>query len=130
MPIDIKLTNESSGEVTDHDLLIENHDLVLISDEGQLSQYIRIRLWFFYKEWYLDTSRGIRFFEEVLGKQNINNLPRIESLFKEEILNIDGVNSILEFTLVLNRRERKMQINFKVDTDVGEINISQPLEVI
>ena len=93
MPIDIKLTNESSGEVTDHDLLIENHDLVLISDEGQLSQYIRIRLWFFYKEWYLDTSRGIRFFEEVLGKQNINNLPRIESLFKEEILNLKSTSN-------------------------------------
>ena len=111
-----------------HDLLIENFDLVIIDELDQLVQNLKIRLWFFFKEWYIDTSKGIRFFDDIMVKNP--NLPSIEALLKEEILGTGGVNEILEFQLVFNRAGRSMAVNFKVNTDFGQASIAQPLEVV
>ena len=114
---DLKLVNDGVS-IYDHDLLIENFDLSLIEGIDRVVQDLRIRLWFFFKEWFLDTSKGVPFYEEV----NIKNpdLNAIEALFKEVIFETADVVEILSFDLDFNSAERKSTIVFQVNTTFGQ----------
>jgi hypothetical protein len=111
----------NTDRTKDHDLAVERHDLSIISDIDALAQHLRVRLWFFFSEWFLDTSVGIRYFEDVLLKNP--DIPRIETLFKKEILETPGVNRLLEFSLTYGADERALSIEFKVDTDFGPLSL-------
>ncbi len=116
MAIDLKLDS-------DHDLAIENFDLVLISGVDQIIQKIDIRLRFYLGEWFLDTSVGLPYYENVLKKDY--DIGLLESAFKAQILGTDGVDSLLEFDLFLDNGTRILTVTFKVvilDEEVsGEI---------
>ncbi|MCK4521363.1 MAG: hypothetical protein KAU20_02230 [Nanoarchaeota archaeon] len=124
---DLKLTTVSdpTTQNPDHDLAIENYDLVLIDGIEQVAQNLRIRLWFFFGEWFLDTSQGVRFFEDVNVKEP--NFPNIESLLKDMILSTQDVQSLLEFTMEYDRTQRKLTVEFTVNTTFGQLPITEEL---
>lgn len=105
----------------DHDLSIVNHDLFLVTEIEAVAQHLRARLWFFFAEWFLDTTEGIRYFEDVLVKNP--NLPRIETLFKKAILGTPEVNRLVEFGLTYSANARAISLSFKVDTIYGPLSL-------
>lgn len=109
-----------------HDIVIENGDAVLIEDvEGdpaQIEQHLKIKLWLFKGEWFLDTSVGVPYFEDILVKNP--NIPNIESILKQKILSTPGVNEILEFSIAFDRQARNLTVDFKADTDFGVATVS------
>lgn len=107
---------------TTHDLAVESFDLVLIDGSEQVAQHLKIRLWFFFAEWYLDNTKGVRYFEDVLVKNP--NLPNIETLLKAEILGTEEVNQLLEFSTEYSASERTLSVSFKVDTDYGPVDVT------
>jgi len=100
-----------------HDLKITDFDLSLVDGIDRAVQDLKVRLWFFYKEWFLDTSKGVPFFEVV----NVKNpdLNAIEALFKEVIFNTVDVVEILSFDLDFDSSAREMRIQFEVNTTFG-----------
>lgn len=108
-----------------HDLQVTDYDLTFVNGIELVAQQLKIRLWFFHAEWYLDTSVGIRFFEDVLVKNP--DLGSIENLLKETILSTPNVNSILEFTLNYDNSLRKLTVTFSVDTTYGILQVSEDL---
>lgn len=111
MTIDLKLDSS-------HDLAIENFDLVLISDVDQVIQKIDIRLRFFLGEWFLDTSVGLPYYEDVLKKDFDTGV--LEASFKAQILGTPGVDSLSEFDLFLEGT-RTLIVTFKVFISGEEI---------
>lgn len=99
-------------------LAIENFDLVLIDDTNQIKQNLLIRLKFIFKEWYLDNTQGVPYFEDFFIK-NPNQI-RIESVLKTEIVNTDGVVELLDFESTYDDRLRKYSVRFTVRTISGE----------
>lgn len=85
---DIRLNSE-------HDLLIVNNDLDLVYDIDNLIQKLKIRLQVFWKEWFLDTSIGIDFFNVIFVKNP--NLNLIDNVIKMTIMETEGIKSILEY---------------------------------
>ena len=116
---DIKLDKNA------HDLLIENYDLSLVNGIDRVIQNLKIVIWFFFIEWYLDTSKGVRFYEDILIKNP--NLPNIEVLLKDKILQVADVEEILEFDIDYNAALRSMSVTFKVRTTFGVAPISEEL---
>ncbi len=104
MTIDLKLDSN-------HDLAIENFDLVLISGVDQVIQKIDIRLRFFLGEWFLDTSVGLPYHRNVLKKDF--DVGILESSFKAQILGTNGVDSLSEFDISLDN-SRRLIVTFKV----------------
>lgn len=119
MSIDLKL------DPVTHDLLIEDYDLVLTDDKEQLVQNLKIRLLFFLGEWFLDITRGVPYFEEILIKNP--NQARVESILKQQILETENVNEMLEFNLNYDSLNRVLNLTFKVDTDFGTLEITEGL---
>lgn len=108
---DLKLDKDT------HDLKVENFDLSLITGIDRVVQDLKVRLWVFLNEWFLDTSIGLPFYSDI----NVKNpdLNAIEAIFKEKIIETEDVNEILEFQLNYNSSLRTMSVSFSVNTTFG-----------
>lgn len=103
-----------------------SHDLYQSAQSGvaiasgvdSVVQGITTRLRLFRGEWYLDVNAGMPWFEEVFtdGGQDIR---RIESALKTQILAEPGANSILSFNLDFDGPTRDLAASFEVDTIYG-----------
>jgi hypothetical protein len=105
-----------------HDLDIVNYDLQLVEGIDQVRQKLECRLQFFFGEWFLDNTQGIKLYETVYVKNP--NLSIIASLFKSTILDTRDVNSIIEYNQTYDPKTRKLSIDFKVDTIYGILETS------
>lgn len=80
-------------------------------------QTITTRLRLFRGEWWLDTTAGMPWFEEVF--EGGQDLRRIESALKTQILATPGVEAILSFDLDFTASTRELSVSFEVDTIYG-----------
>jgi hypothetical protein len=100
------------------DLVIADGDLVLVSGIDAVAQLIRGYLLLFRGEWFLDESAGIPYFEDILVKNP--NLSAIREIFRQTLLEVPGVLSVESLSLELSA-ERTLSVDWKVDTDLGEL---------
>lgn len=118
MPKDFKL------DPITHDLVIINNDFVLVDGIEELVQNLKIRLWFFLQEWFLDTSEGVPFYEDIFVKNP--DLNAVSSIIKDRIMSTDGITEIKNFELEYNSSQRTCEVVFEVDTIYGK---SQPINM-
>jgi len=108
------------------DLLIDGLDLKLVDKSDYIRQSLQIRLSFFRGEWFLDTEAGTPFYQDVFVKDP--NLPNIENIFKARIIETEGVNELLSFSLEL-ASDRSAKIEFQVNTIYGIVDFSETIFV-
>jgi len=82
----------------------------------------RLRLWL--EEWFLDTTDGTPYKEEVLGKWNGRNPG---AAIQSRILGTPGVTGITSFSTLFDGDSRKLTVNASVDTVFGPITIAEVL---
>lgn len=107
--IDLKL-----GKST-HDLVVQDYDLQLVAGVDQVAQNIKQRIWLFRGEWFLDTTVGVPWLQDILKKN-----PRrfvVEQALKQAILGTAGVDELVEFSLEDGQAERSVRVTFKVRAD-------------
>jgi len=113
---DIKLDN-------DRDLLVEGNDLQLITGADDITQNLRQRLSFFFKEWFLDKSKGVPYFEYIFKKKV--SVAIVDSVFKREIINTPGVLKLMEFEILVDAALRELTLTFRALTSEGIIDFSE-----
>lgn len=106
---------------SDNDLCFEDFRLKTVSSNDEIVQKVRVRLRFFKGEWFLNTEHGIPYFQDILGQKEIN-INIIQQIFKQNILEINGITSIIEFELDYNSASRELTLDFKAATDNGIID--------
>ncbi|MEX4399579.1 hypothetical protein MZA86_01045 [Haemophilus influenzae] len=74
--IDLKLSGQ-------HDLMIKDRKLVLVDGVNQKAQQIKVVLLTFLGEWFLDTTIGLPYFDEILTRNPDN--ARIQSIFRKRL---------------------------------------------
>lgn len=102
------------------DLDIQTGDLYLNDPLEAIRQHLVSNLRSFKQEWFLNLDQGVPYFQEVLRKNP--NPVVIDAIFKEAIINTVGVNELTSFELTFDTVQRKMILDFSVDTIEGEIN--------
>jgi hypothetical protein len=101
------------------DLIVENGNLKFTSNDGEyISQKIENLLLFFQGEWWLNEDLGLPYYESILVKNPDFNL--ISTIFKEEILTIEEVETIEKFEVDYDNSLRKLTIFFAVKTTSGD----------
>ena len=105
------------------DINIVEGDLQIINEIDALVQKIIIKLKFFFAEWYLDTTKGIKYYESILVKNPDINL--IENIFKAAIIEEDEITRIVEFKTDYDVVNRLLSIDFIADSIYGEINLEE-----
>jgi hypothetical protein len=119
--IDLKL------DVATSDLAIIDSDLQLISESEWLEQKLKIKLQFFYQEWFLDTTVGVDYFNTILGKNRDPNL--IDNAIKLTITEELEVTEIVEYNSNYNALDRNYTISFVVNSIYGQIRIEEELAI-
>lgn len=108
-----------------HDLDISNFDLSIVEGADSVAQNVKIRLLFFRGEWFLDTTAGLPFYTDILVKNP--NLANIDSIIKAEISETPEVNEITIYSSNFIRSQRKLNVEFTLNTEYGLIPISEVL---
>lgn len=111
-----QLLQDSTG-----DLVFTNNQLTFVDGADQVKQSIIQRFRTFAGEWFLDTSLGIPYFQNVLVKNP--NLTLIESYFKNELWAVPGVLSIINFSLNFDPVARTISISCSVQSSAGPIQV-------
>ena len=79
------------------DILLDSSGDIKVSPNGDISltdsirQAVLVRLRWIYGEWRLGPELGFPWFEEVLVKNP--NIPKVRSLLRSEIMQVEGVNA-------------------------------------
>ena len=121
----------SSGVLIDsslpikNDLALKNYDLVLVDKADQLRQKLAIKLQFFLGEWFLDTTKGVDYYTDILVPNP--ELNKIQAILKAVIINTDGVNTLTYFDAKFDAAERSLTLKFTANTIYGNISIETAL---
>jgi len=95
-----------------------NGELAVVKDAESVGQHARQRLMTFQREWFLDTTAGVVWLDEIMGRQYDPALA--EAVVKDELLNTDGVEEIISFSVRFDRGHRQLaisSINVRTDYD-------------
>lgn len=112
--LDIRLTN-------DHDLDLSSLDITLVDKAEQVRQQLLIKLRLFTGEWFLDTEFGTPYLQSILGKQL--TLSASIAALRKSILEVEGVTNIAELTYDFSAQNRRLSVNFTVDTPYGQVEV-------
>lgn len=117
MTIDILLNG-------DNDLDLTTYNLRLAKTEDYIVQKLGVKLRTILGEWFLDTSVGVPYFQDIFKKQI--DPATVESVIKAAILESPGIVSLLSFDMSLSA-DRQLTVSFSVESDVGELQITETL---
>lgn len=105
---------------TTNDLYFANDSLVMVTDALAVGQHARQRLSTFEGEWFLDTTVGVPWLKQILGKRYDPALA--EAVTKACILGTDGVTEITSFSVSFGRGTRGLFIrSVEVMTDYDKV---------
>lgn len=110
--IDLKLNAQ-------HDLMFKDNKLVIVDGINQKAQQIKVVLLTFLGEWFLDTTIGLPYFDEILTKNPDST--RIQAIFRKKIMGVVGVKEVERLSLEFHRKERTLVVSFSVRTNEGSI---------
>lgn len=117
------------------DLLLntDTHDLVFINGGCPVTQLLvdvvtqrlKIKLYTFLGEWFLDTSTGIPYFQQIFGK--VRSKATVDIIFQKVISDDPDVIEILVFESTVDSSLRGYSMNFTVR--VSDNTTSLPITI-
>lgn len=91
-----------------HDLFLEAGNLAVVRGSEAIGQHVRQRLMTFEGEWFLDTTAGVPWLAQLMGRKYDPALA--EAVVKAEILDTDGVVEITSFSVGFDQGVRRLNI--------------------
>ena len=79
----------------------------LVTNTDEIVQRVKIHLRWFLGEWFLDTSAGVPWMQQILGQKNVSNATM---LIRAQIVGIDGVDSINSLNVRFDTSSRELSI--------------------
>lgn len=104
-----------------NDLFLDSAgNLATVTDAEAVGQHAKQRLGTFQGEWVYDTTAGVPWLSQILGKSYDPALA--EAVVKAELLDTDGVEEITSFSVGFDKTSRGLNINeVEVLTDYDEV---------
>lgn len=118
--MDIKL-NALTG-----DIAFTNGLDIVVTQEEEIQQRLLIRLRTFLGEWFINTSYGVPYFQQILGKGR--KKATVDGIMQEQILADGSVTELVSFTSELNA-DRSYRAEFKVKISNSSALIPVQIEV-
>lgn len=109
-------------KMTGNRLPLVNGDFQLTDGIDEIKQQIIVALNTFYGDWLLDYRKGIDYTKGM--RQN----EFLEHDAKSQILGVDGVTNIINFTLEFDKPNLIVQIMAGIQTVYGRVDIAQTLQ--
>lgn len=101
-----------------------NGQIGMVTGRDYVRQRITTKLQFYFGEWYLDTSQGVPWYEDVLVKPV--NLILTDSIIKNTILTTPGVTGLTQFSSTFDAKTRNYSVSFRAATTYGTLEFNFP----
>lgn len=105
-----------------NDIAYKNGLVRYATSGNEVAQRVITRIRRLQGEWFIDTTAGMPYLQDILGKRDINYF---KLLLRKEILNTDGVQSINTFRMSFNSKTGYISIYVEIKVDGSYIPISQ-----
>jgi len=105
------------------DISISGRDFVPVSGVDAIRQHMEIRLRTFLGEWFLDTTVGVPYIQEVFSTK-IPDTDLIRSIIRREVIKTPGVLSADTLGVSLDTATRNLTIELDATTTDGNVTIS------
>jgi len=113
-------------EIDSHDLFFNTKgDIVFIENDEYIQQKLKIKLRFFFKEWFLDSTKGVDFYDTIFKKGT--SLSTIDTLIKATIAEVEEVIEILSYSS--NFVNRKFSVVFNIKTIYGQTTLNEEFNI-
>jgi len=100
-----------------HDMYLDGADIAFADETNILSQRLKIRLQFLFGEWFLDNQVGIPYTQFVFEQGS--SLEDIYAIFRKEIIETDGVESLQKLELTPAPNNKELRIDFVVNNGIA-----------
>lgn len=110
-------------DLVTNDLLIKDGDMSLVTGDAAIAQDLQQRLQIWLGEWFLDTTKGLPFKQQILVKNP--NLDVVQADFVQAILDTPGVSQILDFNFDYTSQNRSLAIFVVAQTTNGQTITAQ-----
>jgi len=97
----------------------------LVDSPEAVAQAVSTRLSLWQGEWFIDTSDGTPWMQEILGKIQQGRNP--DAAIKQRILGTQGVVEITDYTSTFDGTTRKLSVTATLNTIYGAATISETL---
>jgi hypothetical protein len=97
----------------------------LVDSPEAVAQAVSTRLSLWQGEWFIDTSDGTPWMQEILGKIQQGRNP--DAAIKQRILGTQGVVEITDYTSTFDGTTRKLAVTATLNTIYGAATISETL---
>jgi hypothetical protein len=97
--------------------LVVTDDLQFARGKTGIAQRVKLSLQLVLGEWFLDQSKGVDWFGQILVKNP--NVLAIRQIIAQTILGVPGVSALNSLDIAYNNQTRIGSITFSVDTDFG-----------
>ena len=108
-----------------HDLFLDGSSIARADEDDILRQRLNTRLQFLLAEWFLDTRVGLPYTQEIFEAGT--SLDDIYVLFRNEIINTEGVKNLVSLELTPFADDRILRVAFSVNdgtvADTLEVSI-------
>ena len=103
---------------SNNDIFIEKGKIKRVTGSAQAVQNVRTRLLTYYGECFINTGRGVKWFEKVFIKPV--NLSTVESEIKTTILATSGIATLDAFDMTFDKTNRSLSVTFGATTTDGD----------
>lgn len=100
----------------DNDIVFTT-DLKPVYGIESIKQAVFLSIRLFLADWFLDLDLGTDYYGQILVKNP--NLVAVKEIFKQRILAVQGVTSVLFLRLNLDRIHRVLSVDFSAQTNLG-----------
>lgn len=107
-----------------NDIIIEGGDMKLADGAVAIQQDLQQQLQVWFGEWFLDTTVGIPFKQQILVKNP--NLDVVQALIINAAQRVNGVEEITAFTFDYDPRRRSLNMTISAKTSNGQIITVSP----
>ena len=102
---------------SNNDIAIENFNFVIITEEENVAQRVLVNLRVFLGEWFLDTTKGVPYYQSILIKNPDSSL--VEAELRAVIINTNEIARLKSFSMEFDVALRKLSVDFVAQTDKG-----------
>ena len=106
-----------------HDMAFRNYDELLVSGKDQCAQAVKMALLTILGEMFDNTTQGVDYFGTIFNKGGDPAV--IDAMLKSTILSTPEVTNIISYDSTIDKNNRTISVNAKIDTIYGQIYLNQ-----
>lgn len=106
-----------------NDLLLTNGDLSIVDNSDAIQQDLQQSLQLYLGEWFLNTTKGIPYKQQILIKNP--NIDLVQADLVSAAMDVPGVTNILDFELNYDSTNRSLSVFIEVQTSNGQVISAQ-----